>query len=303
MLASDSVPGRRYVRAVSPVRAISPERQFRQAERSPGPCLLLCNILRATLKIIKSIMIASQLRGGAGIRSAAHCRACIDPAHANPPAVVLVTAAASGNSPFRSWPSPPPGAQRGAGNTAAARIGEVPSPVVTDSSWIIRLATPEDGTFMGDMLVAAVNWSSEWKKKSRERIFSTPKIAHYIAGWPRDSDLGVIAESNGQRVGAAWLRFLPASDPGYGFVASDVPEMTVGVAASWRGQGVGRALLRAVAYQARLTGIGQISLSVERKNHAQKLYISEGYQIVDSSDADSDTMVKDLQIGGTRPSR
>jgi GNAT superfamily N-acetyltransferase len=166
--------------------------------------------------------------------------------------------------------------------------------VVTDSSWIIRVATPEDGTFMGDMLVEAVNWSAEWKKKSRKRIFSTPSMAHYITGWPRDTDLGVIAEGHGQRVGAAWLRFLPATDPGYGFVAADVPELTIGVAASWRGRGVGRALIRAVADRARSTGIGQISLSVERKNHAQKLYISEGYQIVDSSDADSDTMVKDL---------
>lgn len=168
---------------------------------------------------------------------------------------------------------------------------------MTDNSWIIRLATPEDGAFMGYMLVEAVNWSTEWKKKkSRKRIFSTPRMAHYITDWPRDSDLGVIAEMDGQRVGATWLRFLPATDPGYGFVAADVPELTIGVAASRRGRGVGRALLRAVADSARSTGIKQISLSVERKNYAQKLYISEGYRIVDSSDADSDTMVKDLYV-------
>jgi len=99
---------------------------------------------------------------------------------------------------------------------------------------------------MGDMLVEAANWSPERKEKSRERVFSTPKIAHYITGWPRDTDLGVIAEANGQRVGAVWLRFLPGTDPGYGFVASDVPELTIGVAAPWRGRGVGRALLRAI---------------------------------------------------------
>lgn len=167
-------------------------------------------------------------------------------------------------------------------------------PVVTDSPWRIRRATAADAAFMSDMLIEAVNWSPEWKKKSRERIFSTPQIAHYITGWPRDTDVGAIAEGDGHRVGAAWLRFLPAADPGYGFVAADVPELTIGVAAPWRGRGVGRALLRAVADQASSAGIGQISLSVERKNYAQKLYISEGYRIVDSSGADSDTMVKDL---------
>ena len=150
---------------------------------------------------------------------------------------------------------------------------------------------------MADMLVAAVNWSPQWKRKSRQSVLSAPRTAHYIAGWPRDTDLGVIAEGNGQRAGAAWLRFLPASDPVYGFVASDVPELTVGVAACWRGRGAGRALLRAIAGQARSAGIGQISLSVERKNYAQQLYLSEGYQIVDSSGADSDTMLKDLHDG------
>jgi GNAT superfamily N-acetyltransferase len=182
---------------------------------------------------------------------------------------------------------------------------------------MIRLATREDGAFMADMLVEAVNWSSEWKKKSRHRVLATPATAHYIAGWPRDTDLGVIAEAAGEadatadaaagggadvaagreRIGAAWLRFLPAADPGYGFVASDVPELTIGVAGIWRGRGAGRALLRAIAGQARLVGIERISLSVERKNFARRLYISEGYRIVDSSDAHSDTMVKDLEAG------
>jgi len=129
-------------------------------------------------------------------------------------------------------------------------------------------------------------------------VLSTHRTAHYITGWPRATDLGVIAEADGERAGAAWLRFFPDADPGYGFVAADVPELTVGVAAHWRGRGVGRALLRAIAERAMSAGFRQISLSVERKNFAQKLYLSEGYQIVDSSDRDSDTMLKDLPPRG-----
>ena len=125
------------------------------------------------------------------------------------------------------------------------------------------------------MLVEAANWSADWKKKSRRRVLSAPATAHYIAGWPRDTDLGVMAEADGEPVGAAWLRFLPAADPGYGFVAPDVPELTIGVARDWRGRGVGRALLRDLAGQARSAGIRRISLSVERKNFAQQLYLSE----------------------------
>ena len=43
---------------------------------------------------------------------------------------------------------------------------------------------------MADMLVEAASWSANWKKKkSRRRVLSAPVTAHYIAGWPRDTDL------------------------------------------------------------------------------------------------------------------
>ena len=147
------------------------------------------------------------------------------------------------------------------------------------------------------MLVEAVNWSPEWKPKSRRRVLSDPRTARYIAGWPRDTDAGVIAEAGSEPVGAAWARYFPAGDPGYGFVAPDVPELTIGVAARWRRSGAGRALLRALAESAAAAGIRRISLSVERKNFARGLYLSEGYTVADASDPQSDTMVKSLAHG------
>ena len=163
-----------------------------------------------------------------------------------------------------------------------------------DSSWTIRPATAQDGEFLADMLVEAVNWSPEWKPKSRRLVLSDPHTAHYIAGWPRETDLGVIAEAAAEPVGAAWVRFFTADDPAYGFVSPDVPELGIGVAAAWRGRGVGRDLLRAIAALAAQAGIGRISLSVERKNFARTLYLSEGFTVVDASDPQSDTMVKSL---------
>jgi GNAT superfamily N-acetyltransferase len=165
---------------------------------------------------------------------------------------------------------------------------------VADIGWSIRAAAREDVSFMADMLVEAVNWSPEWKKKSRTRVLADPKTGQYIDGWPRDTDLGVIAEVNGQPAGAAWVRFFSVAHPGYGFVAPDVPELTIGVAAPWRGRGIGRALLRAIAERTRLAGVRRISLSVERKNFARQLYVSEGFKVTDSTGADSDTMLKNL---------
>jgi GNAT superfamily N-acetyltransferase len=174
----------------------------------------------------------------------------------------------------------------------AARCGSLAA--VVANPWIIRPAAAEDADFLGDMLTEAANWSPEWRRRSRQRVLSAPQTAHYVAGWPRDTDLGVIAETGAGRIGAAWPRFFSASDAGYGFVSADVPELTIGVVAAWRGRGVGRALLRAAAGQAREAGIGRISLSVERKNFARSLYLSEGYQVVDASDPGSDTMMKEI---------
>jgi len=167
---------------------------------------------------------------------------------------------------------------------------------VVGGPFSIRPAGAEDLTFLADMLVEAVNWHPrrEW---DRERVLSSPELARYVSGWPRDGDLGVIAEAAGVPIGAAWLRLLPASDPGYGFVAPDVPEMTIGVVAPWRGRGVGRALVRAVAGQARAAGVARASLSVERGNRARALYQDEGFRVV-SSDANSDTMLLDLPSSG-----
>ena len=55
------------------------------------------------------------------------------------------------------------------------------------------------------------------------------------------------------------------------------------------------ALLCAVADRARSAGIGQVSLSVERRNYAHGLYLAEGYKYLsESGGAPSDTMIKEL---------
>ena len=95
----------------------------------------------------------------------------------------------------------------------------------------------------------------------------------------------------GGPVGAAWWRYFPADRPGYGFVAEDVPEVSIAVAPDWRGRGLGRALIRAVVDQARAAGVPRLSLSVERANHAAALYAAEGFAVV-GGDEDADTMVR-----------
>ncbi|MET7708006.1 GNAT family N-acetyltransferase [Micromonospora sp. NPDC005413] len=157
----------------------------------------------------------------------------------------------------------------------------------------IRAATHSDSEFLVDMLMDAVNWlpTRHW---SRDQILANPALAHYVTGWMRRDDFGLVAvDPAHEPVGAAWFRYLTAADPGYGYVSDDVPELTIGVVQTWRGRGVGRALLRAALAAARERGVRTVSLSVERANFASRLYAAEGFRTVESFE-NSDTMVAEI---------
>ena len=155
-----------------------------------------------------------------------------------------------------------------------------------------RAATADDAEFLMDMLVETVNWSPE-RRMSRAEVLADEVLPRYVSGWMRSGDGGVVAESDGQAVGAAWFRFFDEMQPGYAFIQSDIPELGIAVVEGWRFQGLGRRLLRELHIQARERGISQLCLGVERANHARELYLSEGYEVVESSD-DADAMLKQL---------
>jgi GNAT superfamily N-acetyltransferase len=164
---------------------------------------------------------------------------------------------------------------------------------VTDTDFTLRPATSEDAQFLTEMLLEAANWRPG-HEINREDVLGEPEVAHYVAGWPRPDDFGVVAvDQHGQPIGAVWLRYFSADNPGYGFVSPDIPELGIAVVASWRGRGVGRALLRKAAQLASERGVARVSLSVERANPAAKLYASEGYVTVQSGSG-SDTMIKTM---------
>lgn len=195
--------------------------------------------------------------------------------------------------------SGPADREGGAPVSASGREGDAPvSAPVTGLMGVpvggpaIRAATEADLEFLTDMLVEAVNWHPE-RTLARAEILADAALGHYVDGWPGPAEAGVIAESAATPLGAAWYRFLPPEHPGYGFVAADIPELTVGVAPAHRHRGIGRLLLTALIDTARAAGLHHLSLSVERANHAHALYRQLGFT-VHASDADADTMLLPL---------
>ncbi len=142
---------------------------------------------------------------------------------------------------------------------------------------VLRPAEARDADFIAEMLVAAAFWRPDGPCGSLAAVLGQPDLAHYVEGWPRLGDIGVIAAAGPDPVGAAWLRLFSEHDPGYGFVNAATPELSMGVLQAFRRRGIGTRLLDALTAAGREQGVPSISLSVEPDNHARRLYERAGF--------------------------
>jgi len=149
------------------------------------------------------------------------------------------------------------------------------------------------------MLVAAFFWRPDGPAGDVESVLARPEVAHYVTGWAKPGDLGVVAE-DGLPVGAAWLRLLPEDDRGYGFVDTETPELGIGVVATHRGRGIGSLLLEALIVSARQQRYDAMSLSVEPDNPARRLYKRCGFEVVGAVDGSLTMLLSLRRSGGDR---
>ena len=142
-----------------------------------------------------------------------------------------------------------------------------------------RPLTAGDRELLRTATLANVNWSGEQRFTHRD-VDERPDLRHYTGFRPDRGDLGLVVERDGRTAGVVWVLFLDAHDPGYGFVADGVPELSIWVAPGSRGRGLGGGLLRAALDEARRRGVERMSLSVEAGNPAVHLYRRCGFRPV-----------------------
>ena len=140
------------------------------------------------------------------------------------------------------------------------------------------------------MLGEAAVWRPEKPTPTADQVLADPRYAMYLSGWPRQGDYGLVAEQDGP-LGAAWYRTYTAVNHGYGFVAADVPELSIAVIASRRREGIGRQLLIGLLDASVDQGYPTLSLSVREENPARDLYESVGFVVVEKHGS-SWTMVR-----------
>ena len=139
-----------------------------------------------------------------------------------------------------------------------------------------RPAEAEDFTFLGTMLGEAAVWRPEKATPTADEVLADPRYSMYLSGWARKGDYGLIAEEN-EPLGAAWYRSYTERNHGHGFVAEDVPELSIAVIESRRHEGIGRRLLVDLIDASVAQGYSALSLSVADANPARSLYESVGF--------------------------
>lgn len=154
----------------------------------------------------------------------------------------------------------------------------------------IRTIMPDDEPFLWTALYHALHVPPGGDAYPRE-IVHEPDLARYAEAWMRrDGDFGVLAEAEGEPVGAAWLRRWSNADQGFGFVDEATPELSMSVLPGYRGRGIGTALLTRVLSDAE-GSVDAISLSVSLTNPAYRLYRRFGFEPIGEASGESVTMV------------
>ncbi|MFF1572017.1 GNAT family N-acetyltransferase [Leifsonia sp. NPDC058292] len=152
----------------------------------------------------------------------------------------------------------------------------------------IRPLSMADRALLREATLANMNWDGP--RFTLDDVDGSPELSHYFTSFPSGRDFGLADVEGDTARAVAWLVFLPAEDPGYGFVDPGIPELSITTFAGHRGEGIGEALLAELIDRARSRGIPGISLSVADGNRARRLYDRAGFEVVGRSGS-SDTML------------
>jgi GNAT superfamily N-acetyltransferase len=161
--------------------------------------------------------------------------------------------------------------------------------VVDERGIEVRVATAGDEPFLREMLFLAP-FVPPGTDPAPRLDRDDPALTHYVDGYGRAGDLGVIAGKGDTDVGAAWVRLLIGDDAGYGYVDDVTPELTIAVMSEWRGRGVGTRLLEELLART-ASEFPAVALSCDPANPAMRIYERLGFVAVGVSGT-SITMVR-----------
>ena len=142
--------------------------------------------------------------------------------------------------------------------------------------YTIRKMTVPEYPLLSDFLYEAIFIPNGIKPPPRD-IIASPELQIYVErfGALKD-DFALVAEIEGKIVGAVWVRIM--ND--YGHIDEETPSLAISLYKKYRGQGIGRILIKEMLSLLQVHGYKHVSLSVQKANYAAKLYQKIGFRII-----------------------
>lgn len=111
-------------------------------------------------------------------------------------------------------------------------------------------------------------------------IIVEPFIKPIYENWGKDGDIGFVALDNSKiPIGMAWVRLYDNVNLPFGIIDATIPALTISIDENYRKMGIGSALMETLIDSAKEHGFKGISLSVDRRNYALKLYKKFGFRL------------------------
>ena len=118
-------------------------------------------------------------------------------------------------------------------------------------------------------------------------VIDIPEVNVYIKDFGKwKDDYCLVADSDGDIVGAVWVRIISGEIKGYGYVDNQTPEFAISLFKDYRNKGIGTQLMGRMIDYLRGKGYKQTSLNVKKENYAVKLYRKMGFVVIDESEED-----------------
>ena len=112
-------------------------------------------------------------------------------------------------------------------------------------------------------------------------IVNNPELQIYTENFgQRPDDKCLVAEVNGNIVGAVWTRIM--ND--YGHVDHGTPSFAISLYKEYRGFGIGTEMMKRMLSLLKQSGYKKASLSVQKENFASEMYLKLGFEIVNENE-------------------
>lgn len=136
------------------------------------------------------------------------------------------------------------------------------------------------------MLYEAI-YQPEGTETLSRNIIKTPEINIFISNFGKlPDDYCLVADMDGEIIGAVWVRILSGRIKGYGNIDNETPEFAISLFGEYRNKGYGTQMMKKMIEYLKEKGYKQTSLSVDKNNYAVRMYQNLGFKIIKENEHD-----------------